>query len=795
MSLIELPVGGLQSREEDEQVPFNAALEAVDCYLDRDSVRGRNGYRSALSGAIVGSGTPQLMGRHRPNKTSARTIAGIAGVIYTITDPSSETASDAVATSLGSKFGSTANLSGAELNREFYVATDESGVAWGRVKSDFSWESLDTIPQPSIASAGKGSLSWFTYRGGAISHAESGCALSTTVSGLLSTWYGVVGTGGDSSQPSSGATVVITLNSAVDITGVDWIAFGVTPPDTTANGGTGKQVVVELSSDNSNFYPVGTITDVPPVAGTPNLIFCNILASNMPAASRAAWKYVRFTVNDLGGGSTLRYGIYGHLIVPNRRNPQPQQYFVSIKNTGTGERSNLSSEFDVTVTDSDAKLPTYTDQYIGNDSFKNTANLLGPLDPANQRNWNQQSGTAEPTVIDIGVPVTLSGTAPTLVGAGPFQAELWTQTQNGIRLVQAVTVTSGGSWSIVDNGGIGVLQNEQWVPTGTPPQATCLTAMAGRLIAGYENRLWISSFIAPVDTVNGAPFPSFPNVPIQDSDGWAEDIAPSNKEQILVVYGVTGDSLYICTNEWCKMMRDLTPGSKPFNVLDRGVMGRQAYCFGDNTFFWASWDGIYAVQNQANWSEISQDIRRIYTDWFQPDSTVVLGYKDRKLYAFRGTVGLRLDMVTGRWTRMNVADTFALSMGFRDPSGTIQQLWFMTSASKIGRWQDAATSDMMVGTSAGTAIPNWTYSTGFMVRDVKVRNKFAYLDITGSVSAGLAKTVSSVEVTKTFSSSGEHELSLAPTEGYKWRLTMTAANTIFVKRMMLEQEATLGKGG
>src|SRR5438105_3329042 len=93
MPLETIPFGGLRALEADELVGLDVALDATNCVVDDGTLRGRNGYRS-ISGGDIGSGAVQGLWRFRPSAASARSVAVQGGHVWTVTDPSSETATD-----------------------------------------------------------------------------------------------------------------------------------------------------------------------------------------------------------------------------------------------------------------------------------------------------------------------------------------------------------------------------------------------------------------------------------------------------------------------------------------------------------------------------------------------------------------------------------------------------------------------------------------------------------------------------------------------------------------------------
>src|SRR5262249_54954861 len=159
----------------------------------------------------------------------------------------------------------------------------------------------------------------------------------------------------------------------------------------------------------------------------------------------------------------------------------------------------------------------------------------------------------------------------------------------------------------------------------------------------------------------------FPAIALEEADGWAFDIAESNAEQVLSL--ISGDALYVLTNENMFVMNDLSPNSDPVKVFSRGVIGRQASVWAEDALFWVAHDGIYAGVNRTQPKELSQEIRRLFRSWFNPDGTVCLGYQNRKLYALCGTRMLRYDFVKGRWSRHTLAHAHSFTACWRDPYG------------------------------------------------------------------------------------------------------------------------------
>jgi len=329
--------------------------------------------------------------------------------------------------------------------------------------------------------------------------------------------------------------------------------------------------------------------------------------------------------------------------------------------------------------------------------------------------------------------------------------------------------------------------------------------VGGRLITGGATdappRVNISSFLAFATTgatysTTTDAFPVFPATPIQGSDGWAFDVAPTTAEQ--VQWCGNGDNTgYVITTEAAYYMSDLAApvnnlfSSLPIKIWQRGVMGRFAACWAENQLFWVGTDGIYAASNRASVTELTKEIRNFFRDTFAPDSTTIIGYQDRSLYAFCGTRYLRYSFSNNTWTSGTVAHTMVRAIFWRDPAGTRINFWMLASDGNLYRWQSSATTD------GGTSIPTWIYSTGFQVEERNSIPRFLFVDSTATVTVSVLTTASASPVrSKSFSVTGEHELAFPPDlKGRKWRVKITGGNTTKVNRVMYQYKGVEARGG
>jgi hypothetical protein len=873
MSLQDVKVGGLASREFDERVPFDRALVCQNCYVDRDGIQGRNGYRAAHA-STVGAANVQAVARYRPSATSARTVAVAGGRVYTLTDPSNETASDGVVAVAGTgtitgatnaspisitsngharitgdqvqitgvlgntaangtwtvtvtgtntftlngstgngaytsggtwelvAFGSSDKVSIAQLGKHLYIGTDSATFAMRRLNSGYALESLQAISQGAKPSLVDFTDLTFTKFGDLGTPAYSGSIIlqnsgNTGMGGLQTDCRCLTATNNGNNDPASQTSVTFNLGSNMDARAHDWLVVGVSAHD---GGGfnTAQQVEVQLARDNAgspaDVTTVGVCYDVPPGGGSPNLVYCDL--RGLPTAVRSSVRYMRFYLSGTSGG---KFVVYGYCFLPSRPASSPELYYVTCQDDVTLQESPPTEPLEVTVSDADVVLPTYPDCHMSSGGPRNHGAFLDILAPSNGRIWNREAGKAMPTRSDLGAIKQIDQSLHSSWRAGQI-LRLWKDTPEGRRLVTTRTLTAGdisaGTYRFTDTAGLTAFANAKFKPGGTPPPCNALAARAGRLIAagvGSEgHRLYISSFTAP--SVTSDPFPQFPQIAVEEADGWAFDIGTSNAEQIQGL--VNGDALYVLTNEAVYSLYDLTApidGRAPefTRVFQRGSIGRRAAIYVENTLFWAAYDGIYAGRNRTGATELSEPIRDLYTNAFAPDTTTLLLYKNRKLYAICGNKVLRFDFVTGRWSGPHIlAHSMVDGTRWLNPGGTVEQMWMYGSDFKLYRWQDGATSD------GGTPIPNWVYSTGYDVSARKTTLGSLFADVTGGAVDVYAHKNGETESTLRFEQA-VGEAVLAGNRGqtaYKWRLRITGPNSAFVRRLMVERQLTDSKG-
>lgn len=808
MPEIEIVFGGLSSLEYDERVDIDHALTCDDCNVDYGGIQPRNGYRAA-SASAPGSGTVQGVWRFRPKSPAsspndARTITVRGGNALAWTDPSAETASDGTSASPSgaSAFGATANISAAQLGKYLYIGSDAAATAWQRVKPDFTMESISALQPGATPTVTYSTLSILKFNpaGVTLGHTTS----NTTVSTVFTDWVNAA-----PSNSSNSLTLDLTGSGTQNWDAYGWIAVMLTP--STQNHGNNSVTISISTSSGSGFELIGTIYDTPGT-DSPCIIYCPL--TGVTSGTLGAVRYMQFSSNN-----TSAYEVYGLMLVPTAPAVGIQQYFLDTFSSSSQQSSGLfppllpngTGGISVTYVQNNIVIPSFH-AVVGRESgFSDVGTLtLDPTVLANNSNrfFNQSAPTAFPSRDKFASIPTFTGTAP----AGSYDTlRLWRQTETGIRLVKSISQTPTAGYAISDDQGIYTLTNQLYVAGGPPPACMCMCAVGGRLIAGGDPanpaRFYVSSYLPFGSDTD--PFPQFPAIPNLVSDGWAADLAPTSAEQILWC-GEGDKQTYLISNEACYLLASTdAPLYAPppfFEVWKRGVVSRRGGIWVEDTLFWAAHDGVYMARNRSFGGELTETVNRLYKTWLLPDSTTVMGYQDRKLYIQRGTRQLRYDFITKTWSRATLAHTPLHSAGWRDPTGTIQQLWLYASDGNLYRWQpgtywgdtNRATSDN------GTAIGNWVYSTGYDTRTIRsmmegmgnfnTRVQMIFTHTDGAMTISIYKDGSTFR-SKT-QSTGMHELAMPPDmKSYVFRVQYTAANSVRLLRGMWQRTKISAKGG
>lgn len=719
-----IPFAGLAGLDDPHLQTIEQAITVSDCWTDQNSVVGRCAYRSALPGAITGSGVPQFFGRFRPSSSSQRFVAVIGGNIYLIVEATSETDSDGSVTLLGTAtFGVTDNVCGAQLGTDFYLANDLSPATWVRITQDYTLHALLSLPQAAVPTFTLSSLSVITLHG----LSTTGSTLTIGASGV-SNWDNLSGPIGD--------VAIYTFASTFNWSEITWLMVACSPETISGGNGTFK---VEIGTVGGSYVPIATVSDPPNTNGSPWVLYGNL--QGLDPSILGAVNKIRFTQL---GPTTDPFSVYGVMPIPTAPEPGTVNYYVTYFNSVTGVESVLSTALPVIYNNNGVVFPTFLAGRWNYNSFQNIGiKSSNPDTQSTSDNFNKGIGLASPSASDFASVYTFNGTIPvsaqfpnadtvrlyrstavgiSLVGSSVYSTDgtaanakradgsAWTTgtgTNSDLPANVSYWQSSGTTWAITDNTGPTAAANLTYTAGGPGPPATQMSAHAGRLAVVFQNQVSISSFTPVGVTTN--PVPQWPPVALIAADGWSFDVSPAPTEIGLAIEG-NGDALYIGTSEMVRSMSDVTPDSPPFVILRRGVIGRHAYGFYEQSFFWASWDGVYMCSNQSSVVELTKLIRTYYMQTFQPDSTVVMGYQDRKLFVFKGTSYLRFDFVKERWSTGTIADSVVVAHSWTDVQG-IQNNNFVVDTFSGGTITLAshtpdvggAWTHMVAGSLAGTA--------------------------------------------------------------------------------------------
>ena len=842
--LLPVPFGGYAALNDPHLLHLQEAFTITDCYTDYDSVIGRNGYRSALASYIASTGLCQHFGRFVVSATSERIVVVIGGNIYLITEPSTETASDGSVTTLATgTFGSTDNVCGVAHGTNYYLNNDATTNTSVRINSSYSLEALIALPTAALPSYTPSQLGIIFFGDYAVNHGYwtlSGMSAVHATPTALNGWTTLNG------SPGSTATYDLTHGGAISAYNwgnLQWLMVLCSPQ--TASGGAGT-FSIELVDTSGNVYQLNTISDPPNTNGSPFIVYCSLASAGLdPSLPISA---IRFTI--LSGGD---FDVSGCMPVTTSPEAGTVNYYVTYYDSVTGNESTLQSVgLPIIYNNLGVVNVGYQAARWNYNAFINAGfQGINPDTLTDSDLFNKGAGLAYPAWTSFAPVYTFTGTIPS--GAQWPNADtvrLWRTTPNGISLVEtsvystnglqsgaeradgsawtgpsgypvnALTGTasdafpgttywqsSGTTWSITDNTGANPNANQTYQAGGPMPPATQMTAMAGRIAIIYQNQVSISNF-TPVG-VDTNPIPQWPPIAIETANGWSYDVSPAPTELGYAIDG-TGDALYIGTSEMIRSMSDLSPNSPPFVIMRHGVVGRQAYGFFEQAFFWASYDGVYMAINQSQVNELTEPIRQYYVNTFQPDSTVVVRYQSRKLYVIKGQTMLRFDFVKKRWSGPHtLADSIFSGISYTSTE-QIEQMWLLTTSTSVnprylGRWQSSCSLDMQIGvTTTGYKIPDWVYSSGFDMQSNPGTINGVMLDSSSAVNVELCKVAVPIVPTSartlfTTAQVGIDECWFpgAPDlRGYKFRFQFTATNATVLRRAAYERLALAGtKGG
>jgi hypothetical protein len=693
------------------------------------------------------------------------------------------------------------NVSGAQLFENLYLISDQVGNMV-RVNQNFGVETRVPIPAGSVSTVTQGtSITWTTFKSmqSPTNPTVYNCVAQDWTKAnwqnlpANSPWIGFSYHDNAGDDPPPGAYAIFQLPAPEDWTGYDWLLVGVSPQTNGGgnnNGEVSVQVTNATSLNGAAWTTIGYTHDTPAFGGSPNYLFCPIQTLDSTIKSNVT--FIRFLITGEVGG---KFMVYGYAKVPAAPLQPTYTYYVDFYNSANGEASPQSQAFTVNV--SNSTIATFPDAFMDNGVANTTNSNVDPLNSAWEKkrlfNWAGQAPFPDPT--QIGSTITLSGTVPNY-NTPTLTVRLWRAVSNSPqpRLVAQKDYAPGATWTLTDPGGTGVLNAQVYKPGGAIQQATAMAAIAGRLVAAYQNRIMVSSF-TPLGNATTHPWPQFPSIPYEVADGWQFDLANLGEQVIALV---AGDTLYILTNLGLKVLDNLdapldrAPDIYP--VFNRGCVGKNAAIYAESSLFWCAYDGIYAAQGRTTPQELSLPIRQYILDTFQPDSTVVLSYHNRCLYVTKGTQALRYSFVTGRWSRINWSDTISCATFWLElpnfPATAGDNMWFLTSAGGLMRYQTDTVRDGQSGTdkNSGTPIPDWTYRTGVAFNERPFRVVRFYADVTGPVQVAISPSFTPREPCVTLTP--ENKVFEVPyrNPAYTAILTLTGKSTALVNRFMWEVE-------
>ncbi len=789
---------GVRSQEDDQLIPIDHAVLAMDCHLDDGTITGRNGYTAATA-SWAGTGLAQVAARFRPQPPSfapndVRTVQAQAGTISLVSDPTSEVLKNGAVTSLGALFGTTDNLSMAQLGKYLYIGTDQSNN-WYRISPSFVATPIVALTQPNAPTFTVSSLA-IQQVTGLSAPTLSNC---TTTPVFSNGWNEITASTASNYAEYSYA-------SPQNWTAFTWLAVMVCCPSLSSGD---AQVTISLSTATGSLETIGTSYDGALGPGSTCIIYCPL--ENVSAATMAAVSNVTFSINN-----HVSYLVYGWMPMCTAPQPGPAEYNVTLYNSTSLEESVPSTDVLVTYSENSIVLPEFPAVQMFGSTFGAYGTISTDPDSSSARYCcNKDIGLALPTRASLtGIP-TFSGAIPT---GDQYPAadtvHLWLNTATGWRLVNynglltPPTQTFGAgitTYSITDNQGINTLTHPLYDAGGTPPPCMCLCASAGRLVAAGDpnnpNRVSVSSYVA--FTTSSDPIAEFPQLGILDSDGWAFDLGDNAAEQVLWCGYL--DTTYLGTNEGMYIMPDLRPNGLPTRIFNKGVVSRHSACFAEasveswygtqNAVMWGALDGVFYCRNRTFCQELTKTVRRTYQSWLIPGPTTWMAYHKRNLLVGTGNRMMRYDFVSETWTQATLADSIVMALTWVDQASLTPQCWLLAASGKLMRWQPGVTVvDPNRATMDDTApINSWVYTTGFDWEPNKARINDFYVDSTGQVAITAYKNIQGSPFrTQQYygSASGLSDRQpdfAADFTSFRFQIQLTAPNSVRMLRVLWER--------
>lgn len=830
MSAELVPLGGLYSRGVVEATPWGRAQVAQDCIVDNGALRGRPGYRNVgTSGSVVATPASGAQGiwRFRPHPDLAVTICCIDGSVYWIKDPTTDTAQNgtwALVTGASGVFASTAKICGAQMDQYLYLASDVQDASWRRVRWSgsvgspaFSLDTIAAMPKPTISSMTETPsmpLTWtlfkdLTVTGSTTPSVAGSYSLPSSwdPNSIMTNWRLLRGAS-NTSNAAVGGYVTYTLAAAADWRNDAWLLVGVSPLDSGGTNGTVEvSVAADVSGSPGDFVSIGRTYDTWPrwsgadVGGAPNHIYCAL--DGLPDAIRSAAKYVRFKWVE-GPASLGCYAlVYGFMSLPERHLTRPVRYYATIYDATTGTESELSAEFTANPL-AIVSASALQDVRCGNGHAEGGTSWLAMLAPTlTPRCFNDEAGLDRPQASAVGTNLTLRVTLPSsaLVQSG-HHVRVWKITTTGKRLAIDYTLTasdkSAGYVLLTDQSGQSALAAELYRPGGAPPAVSAMAVKGRRIVCSgvagtgaavkdqHPNRLYVSSYLAINDTSD--PYPVFPAVPVDDTDGWQFDLA-SRADVVRSI--IVGDAVYILTSEAVYSMSILAQDQAPQLVLSRGCRSRYGAVYAEDQLIWASSDGVYAARGRSQWKELTAEVRSYYTDVFGADLTTIVAYRNRRLTIMRAGATtetfMRMVIDEEAWTTGTYGHRMQSAACWSEQSGSSQQAWILGADGRVVRMQDTAT-----GYDDDVVIPVWVYRTGWARSADLTRVKRIVADATDALTVSTidydGHTVASLSIPAP--ATGEEVIApgVAGSRAFKWALGVASAAATVVRSLAWERE-------
>lgn len=760
--------GGLLSSVNESKVRFDRATKANNCILDQDVVEKRGGFRPMMANNYPLS--PTLLGkkihglwRHKPNNYCFTE----GGDLYTIGDCTSKESIDSFVSSTPSLF-SNSPISCTELGKFLYM-TDS--VVWKRIATS-TIETLVSLQKGTVPVLTFNSQSFTKFKDLSTTPVVNG---GSNYSTYATDWHRIQNTGNNAPCPDGGS-IQYKLDANTDWSGVEWVAFVIASP-TSSNGGNGGSVYISVAKDVSGspgtFEVLGNIHDNSDTSpGSPNLVYVNL--NGLSSSVKSAIRYIKCSLSTTAAGDN--WATLGFLPINGSPGLGEQQYRVTFYHSVTKNESDPTDTLLVEFPENALSFTSYRNVYGDKGTFKEEGTRV--IDPERNnegRDFNKGSGFASPNRGDFTQTPTFTGNIPT--GSqypNSDTVRLWRLTESGWRVVTTKQLVGGETtYSLTDNKGDSILSGTGWKPNGGLPKLTTLSSWGGRLFGGFQNTLYVSDFVPFGEDTD--PYPKFAKLAIEEANGWQAEISPSKTSEEIIAC-ISGDVPYILTNQRVMFLPSLFPTTTPELIYHRGVIGRNAVLYAEASLFWVGSDGVYFSSDRASVTELTVEVRDTFYSWLEPDDTVCMGYKDRKLYVFKGNKFIRYDFVSENWTTGTSNLSISQCLSYKEG---VDYMLIVTSDGYVGR------EDISYKKDCYKDIGDWDYQTGWLVSPKRVGVESLFFEVNNAPS--ILTIENEYNDKRSVSVIGVREEAFsADLAGYKMRLSATGIDDSVLVRLMLE---------